>query len=99
MEDNAEEVTAAGGHGIGMVCDHTNDDYVRSLFERIRNEHGYLDVLVANARGGYMPTQSTMRGSPSRSRNCRWGAGTACSPAGGAIYNVSQNAACRLGSP
>ena len=55
VEDTAEEVTAAGGQGVAVVCDHTDDGQVRSLFERIRAEHGHLDVLVANAWGGYMP--------------------------------------------
>jgi len=55
VEETAEEVTAAGGRGIGLVCDHTNDEDVRALFGRIRDEHDHLDVLVANAWGGYMP--------------------------------------------
>ncbi|MGH9170646.1 MAG: SDR family NAD(P)-dependent oxidoreductase [Acidimicrobiales bacterium] len=55
VEDTADEVTAAGGRGLAVVCDHTDDDDVRSLFDRIRSEHGHLDVLVANAWGGYMP--------------------------------------------
>ena len=55
VEDTADEVTAAGGHGVGVACDHTNDDQVRALFDRIRSDHGRLDILVANAWGGYMP--------------------------------------------
>jgi NAD(P)-dependent dehydrogenase (short-subunit alcohol dehydrogenase family) len=55
VEDTADEVTAAGGHGIAMRCDHTDDAQVQAVFERIRAEHGHLDVLVANAWGGYMP--------------------------------------------
>ena len=34
-------------------CDHTDDDAVRRLFERIAAEHDRLDVLVNNAWGGY----------------------------------------------
>lgn len=49
VEDTADEVTAAGGRGIPVVCDHTNDDEVRALFERMAADHGHLDVLVANA--------------------------------------------------
>jgi NAD(P)-dependent dehydrogenase (short-subunit alcohol dehydrogenase family) len=55
LEDTAEEVTAAGGQAIPIVCDHTRDDEVRALFTRIESEHGHFDVLVANAWGGYMP--------------------------------------------
>lgn len=55
VEDTAEEVTAAGGRGIPVVCDHTDDTQVRALFEQIRSEQGRLDVLVANAWGGYLP--------------------------------------------
>jgi NAD(P)-dependent dehydrogenase (short-subunit alcohol dehydrogenase family) len=55
VEDTADEVTAAGGRGVAVICDHTNDDDVQALFDQIRSEHGRLDVLVANAWGGYMP--------------------------------------------
>lgn len=55
VEDTADEVTAAGGRGIAVACDHADDDQVRALFEKIRGEQGRLDVLVANAWGGYLP--------------------------------------------
>jgi NAD(P)-dependent dehydrogenase (short-subunit alcohol dehydrogenase family) len=55
VEDTADEVTARGGSGIAVVCDHTDDAQVESLFTRVRDEHGRLDVLVCNAWGGYMP--------------------------------------------
>ena len=55
VEETAEEVVAAGGVGVAVACDHTDDHDVRSLFERIRADHGRLDVLVANAWGGYLP--------------------------------------------
>lgn len=45
----AEAVTAAGGKGIPVVCDHGDDDQVKALFERIGREHGRLDILVNNA--------------------------------------------------
>jgi NAD(P)-dependent dehydrogenase (short-subunit alcohol dehydrogenase family) len=41
--------------GIAMPCDHTDDALVQAISERIRSEQGRLDVLVANAWGGYMP--------------------------------------------
>ena len=46
VEDTAEEVREAGGVGIGLVCDHTDDEQVRAVFDRIRADHGRLDVLV-----------------------------------------------------
>jgi NAD(P)-dependent dehydrogenase (short-subunit alcohol dehydrogenase family) len=55
VEDTAEEVTARGGVGIPVACDHTDDAQVEALFSRVREEHGRLDVLVCNAWGGYMP--------------------------------------------
>jgi len=45
----AAEVTAAGGTGIPVVCDHGDDDQVAALFERVRDEQGRLDILVNNA--------------------------------------------------
>jgi NAD(P)-dependent dehydrogenase (short-subunit alcohol dehydrogenase family) len=55
VEDTAEEVTARGGTGIAVACDHTDDAQVESLFARVRDDHGRLDILVCNAWGGYMP--------------------------------------------
>ncbi len=45
----AEEVTAAGGKGIAVACDHADDDQVRKLFDQIKVEQGALDLLVNNA--------------------------------------------------
>ncbi len=45
----AEAVTAAGGTGIAVVCDHGDDKQVQALFEQIREEQGRLDILVNNA--------------------------------------------------
>ncbi|WP_327099896.1 SDR family NAD(P)-dependent oxidoreductase [Nocardia vinacea] len=44
----AAEIDLLGGVGVPVVCDHRDDDAVERLFERIRNEHGRLDVLVNN---------------------------------------------------
>ncbi|MFX0576487.1 SDR family NAD(P)-dependent oxidoreductase [Nocardia nepalensis] len=44
----AAQIDALGGTGIPVVCDHRDDDAVERLFERIRAEHGRLDVLVNN---------------------------------------------------
>jgi NAD(P)-dependent dehydrogenase (short-subunit alcohol dehydrogenase family) len=53
IDDTAEEVTARGGVGIPVRCDHADDAQVRALFERIRADHGRVDVLVNNAWSGY----------------------------------------------
>jgi NAD(P)-dependent dehydrogenase (short-subunit alcohol dehydrogenase family) len=53
VEDAADEVTARGGTGVGVVCDQTDPEQVSALVERIGAEHGRLDVLVNNAWGGY----------------------------------------------
>lgn len=45
----ADEVTALGGRGVAVPCDHREDDEVEALFERVRAEQGRLDVLVNNA--------------------------------------------------
>lgn len=45
----AEEITARGGTGVPVICDHADDEQVAALFERIRDEHGRLDILVNNA--------------------------------------------------
>ena len=53
IDETAAEVTARGGRGIAVRCDHTVDPDVESLFARIRADHGRLDVLVNNVWGGY----------------------------------------------
>jgi NAD(P)-dependent dehydrogenase (short-subunit alcohol dehydrogenase family) len=53
VEDAAEAVTAAGGNGVAVRCDHTADGEVEALFARVSDERGRLDLLVNNAWGGY----------------------------------------------
>lgn len=53
VDQTAAEVTAAGGRGIAVPCDHTDDWQVEALFERIERESGRLDLLVNNVWGGY----------------------------------------------
>lgn len=49
VAETAAEVTAAGGKGIAVMCDHADDSQVAALFEQIEREQGRLDVLVNNA--------------------------------------------------
>jgi dehydrogenase/reductase SDR family member 1 len=53
VRQTAEEVTAAGGVGIAVGCDHTDDGQVRAVFDRVERDHGRVDVLVNNVWGGY----------------------------------------------
>jgi NAD(P)-dependent dehydrogenase (short-subunit alcohol dehydrogenase family) len=53
VEETAEAVTAGGGLGVPVPCDHRDDDAVRAVAGRIRSDHGRLDLLVNNAWGGY----------------------------------------------
>jgi len=53
IDDTADEVTARGGEGIAVRCDHTDDSQVEALFGRIQHEHGRLDLVVNNAWSGY----------------------------------------------
>ena len=52
IEETAELVGAAGGVGVAMRVDHTDEAAVQRLFERVRAEHGRLDVLVNDIWGG-----------------------------------------------
>ena len=52
-EETAEAVTAAGGRGVAVVCDHRDDEQVRAVVERIAAESGALHLLVNNAWAGY----------------------------------------------
>ena len=56
----AEAVTAAGGTGVAVVCDHADDEQVAALFERVKQEQGHLDILVNNATA--LPESITQAG-------------------------------------
>ena len=49
----AESVTAMGGKGIALQCDHCEDSQVEDAFKRIAKESKRIDLLVNNAWGGY----------------------------------------------
>ncbi|MGN7471684.1 SDR family oxidoreductase [Brevibacillus sp. SAFN-007a] len=53
IEETAELVTASGGVGIPVRVDHSQEDEVKALFERIKAEqNGQLDILVNDIWGG-----------------------------------------------
>jgi dehydrogenase/reductase SDR family protein 1 len=44
------QITARGGKGIAVYCDHADEKDIKALFERIDKENnGQLDILVNNA--------------------------------------------------
>jgi NAD(P)-dependent dehydrogenase (short-subunit alcohol dehydrogenase family) len=45
----AREVTEAGGTGIAVRCDHSDDAQVKALIDRVVAEQGRIDILVNNA--------------------------------------------------
>src|SRR2546421_5927123 len=49
IAETAAAVGSGGGRGIAVQCDHGDDSQVRALFERVRRDHGRLDLLVNNA--------------------------------------------------
>src|SRR5688572_8903053 len=53
IDDTAEAVTAAGGRGVAVRCDHTDAAQVAALIARVERDHGRIDVLVNNAWGGH----------------------------------------------
>jgi NAD(P)-dependent dehydrogenase (short-subunit alcohol dehydrogenase family) len=53
VDEAAAAVTARGGRGIAARADLADDAQVEALFARIREESGRLDLVVANAWGGY----------------------------------------------
>ena len=52
IEETAELVDAAGGHGIAVAVDHLDPAQVEALARRIDAEQGRLDVLVNDVWGG-----------------------------------------------
>lgn len=49
IHETATAVTAAGGTGIAVRVDHSQDEQVKALFEQVKSEQGRLDILVNNA--------------------------------------------------
>ncbi|HLB97734.1 MAG TPA: SDR family NAD(P)-dependent oxidoreductase [Acetobacteraceae bacterium] len=49
MPETARAVTALGGRGVAVPCDHRDDGAVQELFARVADESRRLDILVNNA--------------------------------------------------
>lgn len=61
IEETAERVTAAGGHGIWRQVDHTDEAQVIALCAAIRADHGRLNILINDIWGGDELAQWTRR--------------------------------------
>jgi dehydrogenase/reductase SDR family protein 1 len=48
LDETIAAINQAGGKGVGLLCDHADDDSVRDVFDVIRRDYGRLDVLVNN---------------------------------------------------
>lgn len=49
LNDTVEQINAAGGEGVAVAVDHSDNDQVKELFDRVSTDHGKLDILVNNA--------------------------------------------------
>jgi NAD(P)-dependent dehydrogenase (short-subunit alcohol dehydrogenase family) len=49
IHETAAAVTAAGGKGVAISCDHSDDAQVQALFDRVARDTGRVDILVNNA--------------------------------------------------
>jgi NAD(P)-dependent dehydrogenase (short-subunit alcohol dehydrogenase family) len=52
IEETSDLVTSLGGRGIAVAVDHLDHAQVRALADRVRAEHGHVDVLVNDIWGG-----------------------------------------------
>lgn len=64
VDETARIVNETGGVGIPLYCDHSRDEEVEALYQRIAAEQGRLDILVNNAWGGYEGYEETPFDSP-----------------------------------
>lgn len=60
IDETASLVTASGGRGVAVECDHTDDEAVQALADRIGSEYERLDLLVNNVWGGYEQYDATL---------------------------------------
>jgi len=67
IEETAELVTRLGGSGIPIAVDHLDPVQVSALAERLRKEHGHVDVLVNDIRGGEL-----LKGGPAQWNTPIW---------------------------
>jgi len=57
IEETAELVSSLGGTGVAVAVDHLVPDEVKGLAQRIRTDHGHIEVLVNDIWGGELLNQ------------------------------------------
>jgi NAD(P)-dependent dehydrogenase (short-subunit alcohol dehydrogenase family) len=67
IEETAELVTRLGGAGIPAAVDHLDPEEVKGLAERLRRDHGHVDVLVNAIWGGEL-----LKGGPAQWNTPIW---------------------------
>jgi NAD(P)-dependent dehydrogenase (short-subunit alcohol dehydrogenase family) len=67
IEETAQLVSDLGGVGIAVAVDHLEPDQVRALADRVRTDHGAIDVLVNSIWGA-----EVLKGSPSSWNRPLW---------------------------
>jgi NAD(P)-dependent dehydrogenase (short-subunit alcohol dehydrogenase family) len=67
IEETAELVTALGGVGIAVPVDHLDAKHVAALADRLRRDHGHIDVLVNDIWGA-----EVLKGGPSEWNTPIW---------------------------
>jgi len=67
IEETAELVTELGGTGIAVAVDHLDLPEVQRLAERIRRDHGHIDVLVNDIWGAEL-----LKGGPAQWNTPIW---------------------------
>ena len=67
IEETAELVTRLGGIGVPIAIDHLDPVQVTSLAQRIRANHGHIDVLVNDIWGGEL-----LKGGPAQWNTPIW---------------------------
>jgi NAD(P)-dependent dehydrogenase (short-subunit alcohol dehydrogenase family) len=67
IEGTAELVTQLGGTGVPVAVDHLDAGQVATLADRIRRDHGHIDVLVNDIWGG-----EQLKGGPARWNTPIW---------------------------
>jgi NAD(P)-dependent dehydrogenase (short-subunit alcohol dehydrogenase family) len=67
IEETAELVTSLGGTGVAVAVDHLEPAQVQQLAQRIRTDHGHVDVLVNDIWGAEL-----LKGGPSEWNTPVW---------------------------
>jgi NAD(P)-dependent dehydrogenase (short-subunit alcohol dehydrogenase family) len=67
IEETAELVTSLGGTGVAHAVDHLDSAQVDGLADRLRDEHGHVDVLVNDIWGA-----EQLKGGPARWNTPIW---------------------------